>query len=147
MSPENCLPCALAGWPSEKFLSCFFTKYPIPPNTHTHTHTHTHHAHTHTYTSGGQRGNGDFKGSRVVGQVEGKNLHLHLVMSESTSIRKVSSWKGTWNLGSSLGNKTTIIVWTINMSSQVQCVRKNPYSTICWAPNQHPLCLWGAVTA
>ena len=143
MSPENCLPCALAGWPSEKFLSCFFTKYPIPPNTHTHTH----HAHTHTYTSGGQRGNGDFKGSRVVGQVEGKDLHLHLVMSESTSMRKVSSWKGTWNLGSSLGNKTTIIVWTINMSSQVQCVRKNPYSTICWAPNQHPLCLWGAVTA
>lgn len=30
------------------------------------------------------------------------NLHLHFVMRVSISMRDVSSWKGTWNLGSSL---------------------------------------------
>jgi len=34
-----------------------------------------------------------------------KFLHLHFVMRVSMSMRDVSSWKGTWNLGSSLKGK------------------------------------------
>lgn len=39
------------------------------------------------------------------GKDEGEDLHLHLVKSVSMSMREVSNWKGTWNLGSSLKEK------------------------------------------